>query len=162
MPPIKCFKPAGITVLEDGVIAVVDWGNHRAQLYSPSGKWQATFGRGRSWTRANYSPPHTITSNAGNWKVTYSPSRENLPLNEVFELITHVEGEGNIVSLRVDAAMPAHGHGMMTDPVTTQQPDGSYKTTGMLLSMPGVWEIYFDIDNGGTIERAQDEVTLAP
>ena len=160
--PHQMYKPAGITVLENGVIAVVDWGNHRAQLYSPSGEWQATFGRGRSWTRENYSPPHTITSNAGNWKVAYSPSRENLPLNEVFELITRVEGEGKIVSLRVDAAMPAHGHGMMTNPVTTQQSDGSYKTTGMLLSMPGVWEIYFDIDNGETIERAQDEVTLAP
>ena len=51
---------------------------------------------------------------------------------------------------------------MMTDPVTTLQKDGSYKTTGMLLSMPGYWEIYFDIDDGLTIERAQDEVTLQP
>ena len=73
-----------------------------------------------------------------------------------------MEGVGEIQSLRVDAAMPAHGHGMMTDPVTTLQEDGSYKTTGMLLSMPGKWEIYFDIDNGETIERAQDEVTLKP
>ncbi len=160
--PHQMFKPAGMTVLDDGAIVVVDWGNHRAQVYSPDGKWQATFGRGRSWTRGKNPPPHTVTSNAGNWKVTFSPTLEEMPLNEVFELTTRVEGVGEIQSLRVDAAMPAHGHGMMTDPVTTLQEDGSYKTTGMLLSMPGKWEIYFDIDNGETIERAQDEVTLKP
>ena len=160
--PHQMYKPAGITALDDGTIVVVDWGNHRAQLYSPDGKWQATFGRGRSWTRKSNPPPHTVKSNAGNWNVTFSPSPEEMPLNKVFELITSVEGDGAIKSLRVDAAMPAHGHGMMTDPITTLQADGSYKTTGMLLSMPGDWEIYFDIDNGGTIERAQDKVTLAP
>jgi DNA-binding beta-propeller fold protein YncE len=160
--PHQMYKPAGITALDDGTIVVVDWGNHRAQLYSPEGKWQATFGRGRSWTRENNPPPHIVTSNAGNWKVTFSPTPEEMPLNEIFELTTTVEGEGEIKSLRVDAAMPAHGHGMMTDPITTLQSDGSYKTTGMLLSMPGHWEIYFDIDDGKTVERAQDSITLAP
>jgi DNA-binding beta-propeller fold protein YncE len=160
--PHQMYKPAGMTVLDDGTIVVVDWGNHRAQLYSSDGKWQATFGRGRSWTRAKNPPPHTVTSNAGNWKVTFSPTPEEMPLNEVFELTSWVEGEGDVKSLRVDAAMPAHGHGMMTDPVTTLQEDGSYKTTGMLLSMPGFWELYFDIDDGKTIERGQDSVTLVP
>ena len=160
--PHQMYKPAGITVLDDGTIVVVDWGNHRAQLYSPDGKWQSTFGRGRSWTRKDNPPPHSITSNAGNWKVTYSPTPEQMPLNQVFELITRVEGNSEIASVRVDAGMPAHGHGMMTEPVTTLQADGSYKTTGMLLSMPGDWEIYFDINNGETIERAQDSITLAP
>lgn len=160
--PHQMYKPAGITVLADGTIVVVDWGNHRAQLYSPEGKWQATFGRGRSWTRENNPPPHIITSNAGNWKVTFSPTPEEMPLNEIFELRATVEGKGEIKSLRIDAAMPAHGHGMMTDPITTLQSDGSYKATGMLLSMPGHWEIYFDIDDGETVERAQDSINLAP
>tara|TARA_X000001036_G_scaffold353494_1_gene334826 strand:- start:5880 stop:7520 length:1641 start_codon:yes stop_codon:yes gene_type:complete len=160
--PHEMYKPAGMTVLDDGMIVVVDWGNHRAQLYRPDGTWQATFGRGRSWTREKNPPPHTVKSNAGNWKVTFSPAPEEMPLNEVFELTTWVEGKGKVTSLRVDAAMPTHGHGMMTDPVTTLQEDGSYKTTGMLLSMPGYWELYFDINNGDTIERAQDEVTLEP
>ncbi|MFT4593454.1 MAG: hypothetical protein ACI9JK_001166 [Phycisphaerales bacterium] len=160
--PHQMFKPAGITVLDDGTIVVVDWGNHRAQLYSTDGAWQATFGRGRSWTREKNPPPHSVTSNAGNWTVTFSPTPDEMPLNEVFEIVTWVKGDHAIKFLRVDAAMPAHGHGMMTDPVTTLQEDGSFKTTGMLLSMPGFWEIYFDIDDGKTIERAQDQVTLAP
>ena len=160
--PHQMFKPAGITVLDDGTIVIVDWGNHRAQLYSPDGAWKATFGKGRSWTRDKNPPPHTITSNAGKWKVTFSPSPAEMPLNEIFELTTRVQGDGKVKSLRVDAAMPEHGHGMMTDPVTTLQDDGSYKTTGMLLSMPGYWELYFDVDDGSIIERAQDEVTLDP
>jgi DNA-binding beta-propeller fold protein YncE len=160
--PHQMYKPAGMTVLDDGTIVVVDWGNHRAQLYGHDGTWQATFGKGRSWTREKNPPPHTVTSNAGNWKVTFLPTPEEMPLNEIFELTTWIEGDQDIKSLRVDAAMPAHGHGMMTDPVTTLQEDGSYKTTGMLLSMPGHWELYFDVDDGRTIERAQDEVTLQP
>ncbi len=98
----------------------------------------------------------------GTYKVTFSPSPNEMPLNEVFELTTTIEGGGVIRSLRVDAAMPEHGHGMMTDPLTVLQEDGSYKTTGMLLSMPGLWEIYFDINNGQTIERAQDSLILDP
>ena len=160
--PHQMYKPAGITTLEDGTIVVVDWGNHRAQLYHPDGSWLATFGKGRSWTREKNPPPHTVTSNAGNWEVRYSPTPDEMPLNVVFELTTWVVGEKDIESVRVDAAMPAHGHGMMTDPVTTLQEDGSYKTTGMLLSMPGRWEVYFDINDGESIERAQDEVILQP
>ncbi len=160
--PHQMYKPAGITVLDDGTIVVVDWGNHRAQLYNSDGKWQATFGKGRSWTREKNPPPYTVISNAGNWEVVFLPTPGEMPLNEVFELTIWVEGEGEIKSLRVDAAMPAHGHGMMTDPITTLQEDGSYKTTGMLLSMPGYWELYFDVDDGKTIERAQDSVTLEP
>ncbi len=158
----QMLKPAGITILDDGTIVIVDWGNHRAQSYHPDGSWQSTFGRGRHWTRGKNPPPYSIASNMGTYKVTFSPSPNEMPLNEVFELTTTIEGGGVIRSLRVDAAMPEHGHGMMTDPSTVLQEDGSYKTTGMLLSMPGLWEIYFDINNGQTIERAQDSLILDP
>ncbi|MCH2147639.1 MAG: hypothetical protein MK073_07485 [Phycisphaerales bacterium] len=158
----QMLKPAGITILDDGTIVVVDWGNHRAQSYHRDGSWLSTFGRGRHWTRAKNPPPYSIVSNKGTYRVTFSPSPSEMPLNEVFELTTTIEGGGRIEALRVDAAMPEHGHGMMTDPVTTLQEDGSYKTTGMLLSMPGLWELYFDINNGHTIERAQDSLVLDP
>ena len=158
----QMLKPAGITILDDGTIVVVDWGNHRAQSYHCDGSWLSTFGRGRHWTRAKNPPPYSIISNTGTYRVTFSPSPAEMPLNEVFELTTTIDGGGVINSLRVDAAMPEHGHGMMTDPVTTLQEDGSYKTTGMLLSMPGLWELYFDINNGQTIERAQDSLILDP
>ncbi|MBC8200952.1 MAG: hypothetical protein H8E86_02805 [Planctomycetes bacterium] len=106
---------------------------------------------------------HQVSSNAQNWNVSFTPAPDEMPLNEVFEITSWVQGEGEIDSLRVDAAMPAHGHGMMTDPKTKLQPDGSFLTTGMLLHMPGDWEIYFDIRyENDIIERAQVPLYLKP
>lgn len=106
---------------------------------------------------------HSVRSNANNWTVAFTPVPEEMPLNEVFEITTWVTGSGEVQSLRVDAAMPGHGHGMMTTPVTTLQPDGSYLTSGMLLHMPGAWEVYFDIlYEDDIIERAQTSLTLDP
>jgi len=106
--------------------------------------------------------PRPIQSNAGHWLVDYTPRAEKIPLNTLFEVRTRIYGDGEIKSLQVDAGMPSHGHGMMTKAVTVLQEDGSYLTTGMLLHMPGEWEIYFDIDNGKVVERAQDTITLEP
>ena len=58
--------------------------------------------------------------------------------------------------------MPAHGHGMMTESTTELQLDGSYLATGMLLHMPGDWELYFDISDSSSIERAQKSILLHP
>jgi len=104
-----------------------------------------------------------VVSNAKNWTVEFIPAPNEMPLNEVFEITSWVRGAGEVDTLRVDAAMPAHGHGMMTSPKTTEQTDGSFLTTGMLLHMPGAWEIYFDIRyEGDIIERAQVHLDLKP
>lgn len=42
----ELFKPAGIDVDEQNRIVVVDWGNHRAQIFSNEGLFQAVFGAG--------------------------------------------------------------------------------------------------------------------
>ena len=39
-------------------------------------------------------------------------------------------------------------------------PDGSYKAEGMLFHMPGHWELYFDVSQGGRTERAQVDIQL--
>ena len=44
------WKPVGIVQRSNGQLFVVDWGNHRAQIFGPDGSWQATFGSGRSST----------------------------------------------------------------------------------------------------------------
>lgn len=106
---------------------------------------------------------HQVVSNANNWTVKFTPTPDKIPLNDVFEITSWVSGRGTVDSLRVDAAMPTHGHGMMTIPETTKQPDGSFVTTGMLLHMPGDWEIYFDIRyEDDIIERAQVPLLLKP
>ena len=105
---------------------------------------------------------HTVISNDGKWRVSFDPAPEDIPLNEMFEMRVWVNGNTKIKSVRVDAAMPAHGHGMMTESTTELQLDGSYLATGMLLHMPGDWELYFDISDSSSIERAQKSILLHP
>ncbi|HVR85091.1 MAG TPA: hypothetical protein VMU54_12315 [Planctomycetota bacterium] len=60
----------------------------------------------------------------------------------------------------MDARMPAHFHGMNRVPKVTQQADGIFVAEGLLFHMPGHWELYFDITQGGKTERAQVDVEL--
>ena len=62
--------------------------------------------------------------------------------------------------VRVDGGMPAHRHGMNTDPVVTPLGGGRYEVKGLLLHMLGHWELYFDLTDAGVTERAQLDVVL--
>ena len=64
------------------------------------------------------------------------------------------------IEVTIDAAMPHHGHGMNVRPAVERSAKGHLSADGMLLHMPGYWEIYFDIRDGHITERAQAELTL--
>jgi hypothetical protein len=63
-------------------------------------------------------------------------------------------------TLDVDAAMPAHQHGMIRRPTVETRPDGSFIVRGMLFHMSGRWELYLDVTRSGMTERAQFEFNL--
>jgi len=117
-----------------------------------------------------YRAQHVVVSNAGGYVVAYSrPNMQEMPLNDRFELTGHVfyatadvplNRRVTDVKLIADAAMPEHMHGMNVRPTVTQNEDGSFTVDGMLLHMPGRWEIYFDIKRRGVTERAQVELFL--
>ena len=56
-------------------------------------------------------------------------------------------------TLRVDADMPAHRHGMNYRASTELRADGSFSSRGLLLHMPGRWRFIFDI---GSTRLTQD------
>lgn len=56
--------------------------------------------------------------------------------------------------LTVDAAMPEHRHGMNVQPQITRVARGTYEVKGMLMHMPGHWELYFDLADGPVTTRA--------
>jgi hypothetical protein len=108
-----------------------------------------------------------VDSNAGSYSVTFESSPRPIPLNQPFTLTFSVSARGSAakksgsdVSVEVDARMPAHRHGMSRTPKLTGLPDGSYRAEGLLFHMPGRWELYFDISEGGRTERAQVDVEL--
>ncbi len=105
-------------------------------------------------------------SNAGTYWVSVLGPEGDYPLNEEFDMVVRVlDGatRSRVVrdaAIRVDARMPAHGHGMKHDPTLDLQPDGSWLVRGMLLHMVGHWEIYVDLERGPITERAQLDVDL--
>jgi hypothetical protein len=70
-----------------------------------------------------------------------------IPLNTPFALDIRL-CEARLAELsrlaRVDAWMPEHRHGMNYAPTVTKLDWGHYRAEGLLLHMPGEWEVVFD------------------
>jgi cytochrome c peroxidase len=56
-------------------------------------------------------------------------------------------------SLKVDAHMPEHRHGMNYAPAVKALGPGRWRAEGLMLHMPGRWEFLFEVRGGGTSER---------
>lgn len=56
-------------------------------------------------------------------------------------------------TIRVDATMPEHRHGMNYRPVVTARSAGTYRAEGLLFHMPGRWDVAFDVEGNGRTER---------
>lgn len=63
-------------------------------------------------------------------------------------------------TVRVDAWMPEHRHGMNYRPTVSPQGPGRYRAQGLMLHMAGRWEIVFELRSGGRTERLAASVQL--
>jgi hypothetical protein len=63
-------------------------------------------------------------------------------------------------SVRVDAHMPEHRHGMNYKAQVVAAPGGRYKAEGLMFHMPGRWEILFDVRSGGKTDRLTQSIVL--
>ncbi len=101
-----------------------------------------------------------------NFVIRYRLLPDPIPSNESFALVAWVFAKGDAktpladVELSVDAAMPAHHHGMTRTPKIEKRADGSFAASGLLFHMPGHWELYFDVARGALTERAELDVEL--
>ena len=75
-----------------------------------------------------------------------------LPLAQFFavDFAVCARDGGAVESPRVDATMPAHGHGMNYRPNIVVLGDGRFRADGLLLHMPGQWQLTFDVGGGET------------
>jgi hypothetical protein len=62
--------------------------------------------------------------------------------------------------LRVDAYMPEHRHGMNYRATVTPRGPARWLADGLLLHMPGRWQLLFDVQADGRTERLVAEVVL--
>jgi hypothetical protein len=121
---------------------------------------------GREPTSPETARAYSALSHDGSYRVSFTPSPNPIPMNELFTLDVEVlDGTTGIeripdAELAVDAAMPAHRHGMNRIPRVNARGNGAFEVTGMLFHMPGHWELYFDVTRGGVTERTQLDVNL--
>ena len=54
---------------------------------------------------------------------------------------------------KFDARMPAHGHGMNYRPAIENTGAGRYRVDGLILHMPGAWQLKLDNDVAGAPYR---------
>jgi len=63
-------------------------------------------------------------------------------------------------SVRVDAWMPDHKHGMNYRPSVTATGDGRYRAEGLMLHMAGKWELVFELRGKDSVQRLTQTVRL--
>lgn len=63
-------------------------------------------------------------------------------------------------SVRVDAHMPEHRHGMNYRPMVTARGPSTWRAEGLLFHMPGRWEYVFELRAGNRTDRATAAQTI--
>ncbi len=64
-------------------------------------------------------------------------------------------------SIRVDAHMPEHRHGMNYEPEVKSLGPGRWRAEGLMLHMPGKWEFVFEIRAAGKSDRMAHAFSLS-
>ena len=67
---------------------------------------------------------------------------------------------GVAAGFMVDARMPEHRHGMNYRARVFRKPDGIYVAEGLLFHMPGLWQLMFDVERSGRMERLTTDIDL--
>lgn len=98
----------------------------------------------------------TRDTDRGNYAVTLRPEGGVVERNRHFELDLQIQprpGTAAPSSVQVDADMPAHGHGMNTQPEVIQKDALHYRIKGMLFHMTGEWSVSVTVSAGTSPEH---------
>ena len=90
-----------------------------------------------------------VGSTRGLYEVTVSPTPSESQVNRLHSWRLDVRGaEGDAVAgadISVRGDMPAHGHGLPTQPRVRDVGDGRYEVDGVKFQMGGAWYVEFEI-----------------
>ena len=96
-----------------------------------------------------------VESAEGLYRVVAIPDPSPIPFAELFALDVTADGA---TALTFDATMPAHGHGMQTQPTVESQGDGAFRVEGLKFHMPGSWTLTFELDGPAGADTATCKV----
>jgi len=109
-------------------------------------------------------PGVVVTSTGGLYEVAVSPPPASAPVNLLHRWHLRLrDADGEDVTgatVVVDGDMPAHGHGLPTQPIVHELGDGRYDVEGMQFQMGGAWYVEFRIAAGAGRDAARVEFQL--
>ncbi len=98
------------------------------------------------------------------WQIAWHAAPSPVPVGKHFALdiaLCAPAGQALPVTLRVDATMPEHKHGMNYRPSIQAQGAGLYRADGLMFHMPGRWELVFEWrDAAGAPRRLAQPLTV--
>jgi hypothetical protein len=107
------------------------------------------------------SKPRTIDSKK--YTLAYRTLPEKIAIGQHFAVelaLCARDGAAAPESVRVDAHMPEHRHGMNYKTTVTSSGAGRYRAEGLMFHMPGRWEYIFEVRAAGATERITAGVVL--
>ena len=101
---------------------------------------------------------------AANAEIAYRWEPAKLKVGQFFSAeVISCRSDPSVTRISLDATMPAHAHGMNYRPKGTEISPGHYRFTGLMLHMPGRWQIVIDLYNGTRlVQRLTRNVDLKP
>ena len=107
----------------------------------------------------------TRLSENGLYRISYTASTNNVPINQIHQWTLHIEtADGQVVEnadIAVDGDMPQHGHGLPTRPqVTENLGNGDYLVEGMKFQMGGWWVMDFTVTADGQSDAVHFNMLL--
>lgn len=102
---------------------------------------------------------YNTVSRDGIYQVMFETEAQPIPLNETHDwVVTITTPDGTPVtdaSLSIDGGMPAHAHGLPTEPQLAENlGEGQYRVEGMRFNMGGHWEIRIGISADPGLDEA--------
>jgi hypothetical protein len=106
-----------------------------------------------------------VRSQNGHFNVSYTPDSGEIVVNEMQTWTLHVEtADGEPVEtadVTIDGDMPAHGHGLPTQPeITENLGGGDYRLEGLKFHMPGYWVVVVGVETQDVSDTAEFELNL--
>ncbi len=109
--------------------------------------------------------PKVAISDGGRYRVLVKPASDVVPIAEFHNWIVFLEtADGDVFvpsRMGITAGMPAHGHGMTSDPLATRRlDDGSFVIEGMNFHMAGEWVLMVGVDGPEGVDTVSFELTV--
>ena len=93
--------------------------------------------------------------------LAYKPEPIAVAQHFALDFAICAKSEARAESVKVDAHMPEHRHGMNYAPQVKALGEGRWRAEGLMLHMPGKWEFVFEIRAAGKTDRLLHEHRLS-